>query len=63
LAVDNGVPDYACDCPVGSDGAFCKHCVAAALARLHRAEALRVKSRHKRNFLKLVEQERKSLYV
>ena len=32
LAVDEGVLDYTCDCPVGSDGAFCKHCVAVALA-------------------------------
>jgi uncharacterized Zn finger protein len=34
LAVDDGVADYACDCPVGSDSSFCKHCVAAALAWL-----------------------------
>src|SRR5260370_25461587 len=39
LAADDGVLDYACDCPVGSDGAFCKHCVAAALAWLNRAAA------------------------
>jgi hypothetical protein len=32
LVVDEGVLDYTCDCPVGSDGAFCKHCVAVALA-------------------------------
>ena len=37
LAADDGVIDYSCDCPVGSDGAFCKHCVAAALAWLNRA--------------------------
>jgi hypothetical protein len=37
LAADDGVLDYACDCPVGSDGDFCKHCVAAALAWLNRA--------------------------
>src|ERR1700724_3681813 len=37
LAVDEGVLDYTCDCPVGSDGIFCKHCVAAALAWLGRA--------------------------
>ena len=36
LAADDGVLDYSCDCPVGSDGAFCKHCVAAALAWLNR---------------------------
>jgi hypothetical protein len=37
LAADDGVLDYACDCPVGSEGDFCKHCVAAALAWLNRA--------------------------
>jgi len=37
LAIDDGMPDYSCDCPVGSDGTFCKHCVAAALAWLNRA--------------------------
>jgi len=36
LSSDDGVLDYACDCPVGSDGAFCKHCVATALAWLYR---------------------------
>src|SRR4029077_9758250 len=36
LAADDGVLDYSCDCPVGSDGAFCKHCVAVALAWLNR---------------------------
>ncbi len=36
LAADDGVMDYSCDCPVGGDGAFCKHCVAAALAWLNR---------------------------
>ncbi len=33
---DEGVLDYNCDCPYGSDGTFCKHCVAAALAWLNR---------------------------
>jgi len=40
LAAEDGVLDYSCDCPVGSDGVFCKHCVAAALAWLNRAVAL-----------------------
>ena len=26
--------DFACDCPLGMDGEFCKHCVAAGLAWL-----------------------------
>src|SRR2546430_1796214 len=37
LTADQGMLDYACDCPAGSDGAFCKHCVAAVLAWLDRA--------------------------
>jgi uncharacterized Zn finger protein len=28
---------YSCDCPVGTEGNFCKHCVAVALAWLNRA--------------------------
>ena len=31
LSVDDGQLRFACSCPVGSDGAFCKHCVAVAL--------------------------------
>jgi uncharacterized Zn finger protein len=27
---------YECDCPVGSEGSFCKHCVAVGLAILGR---------------------------
>ena len=37
LRADDGMLDYSCDCPVGSGGAFCKHCVAAGLAWLNRA--------------------------
>lgn len=36
LTSDEGVLDYSCDCPAGRGGAFCKHCVAAALAWLNR---------------------------
>ena len=36
LKSNEGVLHYSCDCPVGSDGAFCKHCAAVALAWLHR---------------------------
>jgi hypothetical protein len=39
LAADEGVLDYSCDCPVGNEGTFCKHCVATALAWLDRAPA------------------------
>ena len=34
LAADDGMLDYVCDCPQGSDGVFCKHCVAVSLAWL-----------------------------
>lgn len=48
LSADDGVLDYSCDCPVGSDGAFCKHCVATALAWLNRdAKPARSKGRGK----------------
>jgi uncharacterized Zn finger protein len=39
LTADDGVLDYSCNCPVGGDGTFCKHCVAAALALLNRTPA------------------------
>lgn len=31
---DDGTLDYACNCPVGDEGAFCKHAVAVALSWL-----------------------------
>ncbi len=34
LWMEAGEFDYSCTCPMGQDGAFCKHCVAAALAAL-----------------------------
>lgn len=56
LAVDEGVPDYSCNCPVGSDGAFCKHCVAAALAWLNRdAAPVRSSARRKTKELTLAD--------
>lgn len=36
LSTDDGILDYSCDCPIGSDGEFCKHCVAVALDFLNR---------------------------
>lgn len=35
---DRGVLDYSCTCPVGDDGDFCKHAVAAGLAWLAQRE-------------------------
>ncbi|MCP5117323.1 MAG: hypothetical protein GY953_41395, partial [bacterium] len=32
MAADEGILDYSCDCAAGVEGAFCKHCVAAAVA-------------------------------
>lgn len=34
LWAGNGTLDYSCDCPLGMDGEFCKHCVAVGLAWL-----------------------------
>ncbi len=38
FAVEGGQLEYACTCPRASDGDFCKHCVAAALAWAARAQ-------------------------
>lgn len=38
LSGDPNAVEGACDCPVGRDGSFCKHCVATALAWLDRGE-------------------------
>jgi uncharacterized Zn finger protein len=35
---EGGKTRYNCDCPIGQDGEFCKHCVAAALAWLGETE-------------------------
>jgi len=32
LWLERGEMVYSCTCPVGADGAFCKHCVAVGLA-------------------------------
>ena len=37
LSSDEGMLDYSCDCPHADEGAFCKHCVATALAWLNRS--------------------------
>jgi len=38
LEDDDGIVDYSCDCSIGDEGFFCKHCVAAALAWLDARE-------------------------
>ena len=59
LATDDGVLDYSCDCPVGSDGDFCKHCVAAALAWLNRtAEPAKSSGRRKAKVVTLADAEK-----
>jgi uncharacterized Zn finger protein len=56
LTSDGGVLDYSCDCPVGSDGGFCKHCVAAALAWLnHDAAPVKQSARRKTKELTLAD--------
>ena len=44
LGTADGLLDYSCDCPVGRDGDFCKHCVAAAFAWLRRENSSPSKS-------------------
>lgn len=39
FTAEDGILDYKCDCSVGGEGAFCKHCVAAALYWLSRQKA------------------------
>ena len=34
ISIRDGALDYDCTCPMGADGVFCKHCVAAGLAWL-----------------------------
>lgn len=34
LSAEEGVIDYSCDCPVGDEGSFCKHCVATGVVWL-----------------------------
>jgi uncharacterized Zn finger protein len=34
ISIRDGALDYDCTCPMGADGAFCKHCVAVGLAWL-----------------------------
>jgi len=56
LSSDDGVLDYSCDCPVGSDGDFCKHCVATAVAWLNRdAKPTKAKGRGKVKEVKLAD--------
>ncbi|MBI4481544.1 MAG: SWIM zinc finger family protein [Acidobacteria bacterium] len=38
LWLQDGELEYSCTCPVGNDGAFCKHCVAVGLAWLAQGE-------------------------
>jgi uncharacterized Zn finger protein len=48
LFPNDGLLDYACDCPTGADDKFCEHCVAAAFAWLDRdASTKRPKRRGK----------------
>lgn len=39
LWVEGSELEYSCTCPVGEDGAFCKHCVAVGLAWLEQGQA------------------------
>ena len=39
LWIEDGEPGYWCTCPVGSEGLFCKHCVAVGLTFANREHA------------------------
>lgn len=41
LWIERGSLEYSCTCPLGRDGSFCKHCVAAGLAWLARVQGAR----------------------
>lgn len=45
LWLDDGEPAYACDCPQGDEGRFCKHCVAVGLKLLDNSGTSRKKTR------------------
>jgi uncharacterized Zn finger protein len=49
LREDGDTIDYDCDCPVGQDGDFCKHCVATALAWLEKQARTGTTARGKKN--------------
>ena len=39
ITAKSNLLDFQCECPLGEDNEFCKHCVATALAWLHRGAA------------------------
>jgi uncharacterized Zn finger protein len=54
--------DYECDCPLGIDGAFCKHCVAVGLAWIERGAKIPAKklSKGEKEFRTSLEKKNKS---
>lgn len=55
LTVEDDILDYSCDCPVGLDGVFCKHCVATALAWLEKNASTNLQPPRKSKKLNLAE--------
>lgn len=49
LWMKSGELEYSCTCPVGGDGAFCKHCVAAGLAWLEQGAAEKAQGKKRSN--------------
>ena len=45
LWVEGSELEYSCTCPVGNDGAFCKHCVAVGLAWVEQGKVADTKGR------------------
>jgi len=63
LSSGEGVLDYDCDCPIGSEGEFCKHCVAAALAWLNHDAGSRNKELTLADAAKILQDEDKQTLI
>jgi hypothetical protein len=57
LSVHSTRLQYTCECPLGDDGAFCKHCVAAALAWLAQQDTQHMVHRRKVSSRKVTDAE------
>jgi uncharacterized Zn finger protein len=63
LRVDGMTPEWQCDCPVGEDGLFCKHCVAVGLVWLDRIEKGEVETDSAETLRSYLEQQDKNALI
>jgi uncharacterized Zn finger protein len=63
LRVDGMTPEWQCDCPVGEDGLFCKHCVAVGLAWLVRVDKGEVETDSAETLRSYLEQQDKNALI